>query len=372
MKSEKEPSVAGETASANGSGANRAPHARWAIAPKGSLLDRFFAVRYWILAVAFAVGGIETFNLYRDPPLYSSSVLFLVDDQSTGKSDPSIPLLERSPSLAGLYHGATSTEMIDHLIERFDLYHYYGISSSEPLGYERVNNDLLDAISVRIVDQNGVVISVQDKDRQLAAAMANEIFLKLQEMTERQVIDDMERKIALYTQVIIGAEQRSTEQSDKLVSIASEFKRLSAGRDPQAKADQLSTLNFQLAELVARLSASNDELLKAQRGEEMAAALLRKENLPIIHLVRKAVQDVRTSKVMAALKALLLIPLAAVAAMLISITFWCKHGHEFTSYFTGSIDQPSAQLDVELGSAAADVRTSPLRPEPMFKAPGPV
>ena len=301
----------------------------------GTLLDRLRAWKRRIILTALACTGLAALWLQLDPPDYTSSVVFFIGDRSGSAAEGVVAQAGLSPNIDRLFHSATSTEMIDHLIERFDLYTHFRIGPHKPFHHEKVSVWLLDHINVKRGDDNSVTITVKDEDRALAADIANGMFAKLQEMSEKQVISDLEHNMALYDLVIERTQQRSTEQSSKLIALVDELEhQLGNGAGPHGEGSEaLTSLNVQLTRLAAQLSMANEDLSRAQKNDEIAAALIKKENLPRIDLVRKATQDIKTSRAKSVVLTMLVVPLAVALMMVAMITFGFKHGHEFTAYF---------------------------------------
>src|SRR5436190_5976919 len=236
---------------------------------------------------------------------------------------------DRSPNNARVSHLPTSMEMTDHLIGKYDLYGHYEINAAHPLHYERASDRLVNSITVRHPDDNSMMISVEDEDPVLAADMANAIFAKLKEINERQVMADLERKIALYQQVIDHTERRSKEQAAQLMDLGAELERLiGKGRSLDPGNNQLAPLNFQLAQLVAQLSVANEDLSNARKTYEISAALMKEQDLPDVYLVRGAVQDLTTSKVRVWVSTLVFAFFATFVLSLGVLVLWFKYRHD--------------------------------------------
>ncbi len=292
--------------------------------------------KLWILG-AGVITGLLVFGRYiRDPVLYSSSVIFFVDPEPPRNKDDLRTTELVSGNIRRLFHVATSTAMNDHLIKTFDLYRHFGIDTMKDLHEERIYSLLWRRVTARFVDDNSLSITVLDADRAIAAAMANEVFRQLEVLTRAQALTALERKGAIYREAMDQMEQRSKAQTNDLVAIATEFERrterTSGGERLQ---DPTAAVGFQLAQIAAKLTTANEELASTRRDLEISAALIREQQVPVLHLARKAILDIETIPLLEIGKAIA--SLAVVVMLLVTalLTLWFKHGLEVKDYFQG-------------------------------------
>ncbi|MBK7269736.1 MAG: hypothetical protein IPI07_09555 [Flavobacteriales bacterium] len=301
-----------------------------------TLLGFLSRKKLWILG-AGVITGLLVFGRYiRDPVLYSSSVIFFVDPEPPRSKDDLRPTELVSGNIRRLFHVATSTAMNDHLIQTFDLYRHFGIDTMKDLREERIYSLLWRRVTARFVDDNSLSITVLDADRALAAAMANEVFRQLEVLTRAQALTALERKGAIYREAMDQMEKRSKAQTNDLVAIATEFERrterTSGGERLQ---DPTAAVGFQLAQIAAKLTTANEELASTRRDLEISAALIREQQVPVLHLARKAILDIETiphleiGKAIASLAVLIMLLVTAL------LTLWFKHGSEVKDYFRG-------------------------------------
>ena len=216
--------VEGGPVQGNGDGHENGGPRTVSLKASGTLIDRLRATRVWMLSIVLLAVGIAAVKMYLDPVQYSSSAVLLFAEQ-----DPLAATSQARPSTDAtqLYQLAASTEMFDHLIARFDLYDHYEVDTLRPLHYAETVSLLQRNMSVNLLDVNCLAITVRDAGRAMAAAMANEAFSKLQDITEQRSLAQMQRAVATYQQVIQHTEDRYREQSEHLLELVTEFKELS-------------------------------------------------------------------------------------------------------------------------------------------------
>ncbi len=294
----------------------------------GSMLHYLRSMRWWIVGFVVLACGAATAFLVTNPVMYRSTVVLILHDRSAISATRPDNLLQEVPTSVRVFHLPTSTEMVDHLIAKFDLYTHYGIDPTGPLHYELASTRLLDNIDIQPLDDRSANITIRDEDRALAANMANAVYEKLKDMNEVQVMGGLERRIALYTRVIDNLEKRSSAQTAQLIALVGELKRL-PGNSGGSKTinEQVDGINFKLSELAAQLTVANEELSQAAEGLEISAALEKESDVPDVHLVRKAVQDIGTSKKEIWVNTLLFTMIGALILAVAVLAIWFKHGH---------------------------------------------
>ena len=316
----------GSTTRMNGNGTRRSGSTH---VQHPTLLAYLRAKRLGIVCFVVVACGFAALVLYRNPVSYSSSVTLILHDRSTTTGEKPGHLPDDVPNYVRAFQLPLSTEMLEHLTGKFDLYKHYGIDPTGPLHYELVSTRLLENITVQRMDDRSATVTVRDQDRERAAEMANAVYDKLQEMNEAQVMSDLERGIALYQRVIGNTEKRSAAQTVQLIALVTELKGFAGSGAPADRVnDRITALDFQLTELAAQLVIANEDLSKAAQAFEMSAALRQESDAPDIHLVRKAIQDIHTSKKGIWIRTLLFTGIGAFMLSLVVLSIWYKHGHE--------------------------------------------
>ncbi len=290
--------------------------------------------RNWLRLTVFAllVSVLVVGIRWRMPIRYASTVLLMVEHQ--GSSDE-LPLDDRFPAPGVLYayHLVTSSAVLDHLIDTFDLGTHYGTGIQDPMGRARTIESLLGAIEPQYFDSQCLSITVHDEDRELAAAMANAISDRLVELAALNREKELERSVALYTRILERAEARNQEQRLQLTrSVATELGAL-RGRTLNS-ADRL-----ELERTLEALHSSFEAMDELHRSVDLSTELLDRPPTPSIVASRSALLDTSPSHEVLAIRAgLLTFPIALLSTLglLIVLHF---HGHEVISWLrTPSID----------------------------------
>ena len=88
-----------------------------------------------------------------------------------------------------------STQLVNHLITKFDLYKHYAIDASISDSYSRCFNQITQSINVYLTPYGAVRINTKDKDRLVAADIANEILVQIDKLNKEKIIEN--RKFAI-------------------------------------------------------------------------------------------------------------------------------------------------------------------------------
>ena len=259
-----------------------------------------------IIIVALIVATITIIYQLYTPMAYESTVSFFVDNnesQNTKANEGDLNTITYSDANGDrLYHMAKSTEMIDHLVKKFNLYYHFGIDSNSAMHYEMLNVTMQSNIRVRITEHNSISITVTDNDKMMAAKIANEIFMKLDIMTKDLIISTAEKKIKIYDQLLRDMKKQSFSQTE-------EFKKLIDGVSSligkqhllNSENNLVYDLKGQLELLSLQLSSINNDLLKTIKVYEIASIALKKENLPTLRIINIALPDSNSHKALSAI-----------------------------------------------------------------------
>lgn len=118
---------------------------------------------------------------------------------------------------------ATSNELADYLIRTFNLYQHYDIDSTNAKApyYVRLKFDKL--YTVQKTKYDAIQLTVEDRDREMAAAMANAARVKIDEIAQRLIKASQTELINAYTSNIQEKESMLDELNDSLRTIRSKY-----------------------------------------------------------------------------------------------------------------------------------------------------
>lgn len=183
----------------------------------------------------------------------------------------------------------TSTELLDRVVKKFNLYTHYNIDTLAPYHYESVIGILMKKVSVKKTDFNTLSVTATDKDPEVAADMANYVVELINVIYRSQYMSRLEQKITFYQRLMKDISFQDSLQRNKLYNLLNDIKASSAifkqGTPEYAK------LNDQLIAVTNQLQASSDNLLKTYQLYRSAYHSLEVYDLQTVTVIRKALPD---------------------------------------------------------------------------------
>jgi len=119
-----------------------------------------------------------------------------------------------------------STQLINHLISKFDLYKHYDIDASAADAYSRCFNKITQAINVYLTPYGAVRVNTKDKDRFVAADIANEILVQIDKLNKEKIVENRKFAIREYEFLLKEFSVDVTSQRDSIKSIINAFSKL--------------------------------------------------------------------------------------------------------------------------------------------------
>lgn len=171
------------------------------------ILKTLLAWRRPIIALTFAAGvltaGISLLlhNYYRsttiflagNPEQFRPEVLF-------GKGGASAAIYGGSHDIDRVLAIAESNELIDYLVDTFQLYDHYRIDPENPKAIYKVRMKFRSLYEVKKTKLDVIELTVEDRSPELAAAMANAARERINSITQRIIKDNQWKTFNSYQQ----------------------------------------------------------------------------------------------------------------------------------------------------------------------------
>ncbi len=192
------------------------------------LINILWEWKKWIIGACFiaAIAGVTM--AYMLPVYYQSTASFMVANpilfernamfQVEGGQKP-IYQFGGKPDINRVFSIASSSDLSNYLIEKYKLYEHYDIDQSEPLSPYYVSLELGNNFKTIKNEYGAVEISVMDKDKNLAAQMANDIMYKIDEINARIIFDKQRDFHTLFKKEVIEKKAKMNELNDSLRSL---------------------------------------------------------------------------------------------------------------------------------------------------------
>jgi hypothetical protein len=119
-----------------------------------------------------------------------------------------------------------STQLINHLILKFDLFNHYNVNTLKTDAYSKCFNKITQAINVYLTPYGAVRINVKDKNRFVAAKIANEILLQVDKLNKLKIVENRKLAIREYEFLLKEFSADVVSQRDSIKNIINSFSKL--------------------------------------------------------------------------------------------------------------------------------------------------
>jgi tyrosine-protein kinase Etk/Wzc len=154
--------------------------------------------------VATALGTTALAFAFLDNYYQATSVFYPVSsdvfkpEQVFGQSTKDMDYHGTEDDVDRILTIAQSDELYDFLIKKFDLYTHYKIDTTSERAEFKVREAIEKLYVVKKTKNNAIELSVEDKDRRIAADMANAARLKIDEIAQRMVREVQKNLLLAY------------------------------------------------------------------------------------------------------------------------------------------------------------------------------
>lgn len=150
---------------------------------------------------------------------------------------------------------AESGELAEFLIDSFKLYEHYDINPGQPKAAFKVQQKFFSLYEVKKTKRDAIELSVEDKDGELAARIANAAREKIDEIARRLIREGLEKTINSYEANISAKEAQLNTLSDSLISMRKQYGIYSIVGQSEALPNQVSEAEAMLVRSRAKLEA---------------------------------------------------------------------------------------------------------------------
>jgi capsule polysaccharide export protein KpsE/RkpR len=148
---------------------------------------------------------------------------------------------------------ARSREVEDFLIERFDLYTHYGIDSTSKRGIHKLRKRLRKLYTVQKNKNDAIELTVEDRDPQVAADMANAARQKIDEIAQRLTKESQLKLLNAFENNLKRKQVELERLADSLRRVQAFYNIYDVGTQSAQIAGQLSLADLEVIRYRARL-----------------------------------------------------------------------------------------------------------------------
>lgn len=233
-----------------------------------NLLGVFQTIYRWRKTIRnvclLTLAGSIAFSLYLDNYYQATTIFYPASPQLAnpelmfGNTGQVTDYYGSDRDLDRMAEIATSKELEDYMVSRFNLYHHYGVDSTDKKGPFKVREIFRALFSAQKNKNDAIEVSVEDTDPKLAADMANAARDKINEIGQRLIKGSQAKLLGAF-------ETNITRKKIELAILGDSLRRTQAYYgiyDPTAQGEQLSEQLSTAESEISRGQAKLDVLEK--------------------------------------------------------------------------------------------------------------
>ena len=256
-----------------------------------------FISRYRWTFLLICTGVLAScFYFYHTRTYYTSRITFLVNSSNVAEvlwdrsPDGSIDVVNDDRGFNRINQIVFSSQMIDYLISKFDLYDHYKIPRESKNSYMRVAGILKRRMGVSMTKTKIITVQISDGlDYNVAANMANAIGKKINDINRQITIENLTRKTEIFESLAKDLKASSSKEFDQMDSLMKSMQRFLASTIKDESYRQLLVMNIE--NLQSKSETYFKDLFESYKYRLYSLYSLQEKNLPTISILEKALPD---------------------------------------------------------------------------------
>ncbi|HNO56037.1 MAG TPA: Wzz/FepE/Etk N-terminal domain-containing protein [Chitinophagaceae bacterium] len=223
-----------------------------------SILNVLMSWKKTIILTVVVVGLLSAVFSFMQPNYYKAETVFypasptLADPAQLGYNNTPMYVYGGSDDLDRLFSIVTSEKMVSYLIKKFDLYKHYDQDSTSREGQHKMK-ELFKGNYKAIKSKYGaLILSVEDKNPELAAAIANEARKKTEEFAQAFVKNAQLKSLESYRKNVNEQFRIMAILEDSIRQLKSRYNLIEANYQQRVFADELVTAIASKTEAASR------------------------------------------------------------------------------------------------------------------------
>ncbi len=253
--------------------------------------------QYWLIffsVCSFILAGSLYF--YHTHSYYTSRITFLVNAGNVAEvlwdrsNDGPIDVVNDDRGYNRINQILYSSQMMDYLINKFDLYSHYRIPRESDDSYLNVTKTLKGYMGVSIAKTKIITVQISDRlDYNVAANMANAIGKKINEINRQITVENLTRKTEIFESLSRDLRTSSSREFSQMDSLLRNMQRFLEGSIPNVEYRQLLSMNIE--NLQSKSEDYFKDLFESYKYRLYSMYSLQEKNLPTISVLEKALPD---------------------------------------------------------------------------------
>lgn len=225
-----------------------------------AVLRTLFRWKKAIFYFCLAVGILAVIVVLVVPVYYQATTIFLVASPDQSKPELIFGNSQQEPEFYGddsdidrLLTITESNELVEFLIDSFNLYHHYDIDSSKAKAAYYIKLHFFDLYDVRKTKRDAIMLSIEDRDPSTATRMTRAARDKINAIAQELIRASQAKKIETYQASVQSKGEQLNILSDSLVRLRQRYGIYNALAQSELLTQELTSAESKLAYTQARL-----------------------------------------------------------------------------------------------------------------------
>lgn len=212
-----------------------------------------------ITTIVAAVGAVIISLLMAD--YYTAETRFLAinpdqvnPDIISGTISSKTPLYGNMNDIDRLLAIAESNELVDFLVEKYNLYEHYKIDVSDPKASTKVRRKFHSMYEVTKTPKDAILIEVEDKDPALAAKLANDAREQIDLISRRLIKDALGKTVDVIKRDVETQQVELNQIADSLRKLRATYQLYDLNNQMEVLTTKSSQVNQRLTDMDAKLA----------------------------------------------------------------------------------------------------------------------
>jgi capsular polysaccharide biosynthesis protein len=207
-----------------------------------------------IVGFSFAIGVTVAVSSLLLPNYYQANTTFLAASPDQAIPDLALGMGKREAQIYGgqgdinrILTVGQSGELEDYLIAHFNLMEHYEIDPNHKKAPYKVKEELRDHLKITKTDKDAIQITVEDKDPEWAAQIANSTREKIDEISQDILKASQKNLLANYNRKILEKENLLKTLTDSLFLLRGEYQIFNGSAQTESLTTRLIDANADLS-----------------------------------------------------------------------------------------------------------------------------
>lgn len=208
------------------------------------------------IAAGVLTAGISLFL----PNYYKAETLFLAANPNQarpeilfGKGNLGTEIYGGGDDMDRILSIAESSDLVDFLIDSFNLYQHYRIDPGQPKGLHKVRMEFHSLYTVKKTKLDAIELEVEDRSPELAAAIANAARERINFLSEQIVKGNQQMILESYRRNLLVKKRQIDELTDSVAVMRKKFGIYNLGEQSRKFSEQIVTSEAILDQYRGRL-----------------------------------------------------------------------------------------------------------------------